>query len=190
MLANTLIHREYTRPYIAKFIIEKDKMYTENACRAARYGVITPENLDPVPKNPIIASFFNQIGNADELGSGTRNLFKYTKIYSSQNPELFEDDIFRITVPLVFKSDNVETPTNERVSRKTVNKMDITLSENQQKIIAAIKNNPSITQKELAEIVGISDRHINKNMIELQQLGLIERIGNNRKREWMVRYGF
>ena len=68
--------------------------------------------------------------------------------------------------------------------------MDITLSENQQKIIAAIKNNPSITQKELAEIVGISDRHINKNMIELQQLGLIERIGNNRKREWMVRYGF
>ena len=187
MLANTLIHREYTRPYIAKFIIEKDKMYTENACRAARYGVITPENLDPVPKNPIIASFFNQIGNADELGSGTRNLFKYTKIYSSQNPELFEDDIFRITVPLVFKSENVETSTNESVSGKYVNKMDITLSENQQKIIAAIKNNPSITQKELAEIVGISEIHIYKNMIELQQNGIIEKMGNNRKREWVVR---
>ena len=31
---------------------------------------------------------------ADELGSGVRNLFKYTKIYSGADPELIEDNIF------------------------------------------------------------------------------------------------
>ena len=177
MLANTLIHREYSSPYIAKFIIEKSKMYTENACRAARYGKITPENLDPIPKNPIIASFFNQIGNADELGSGTRNLFKYTKIYSSANPELFEDDIFKSVVPLVYKGEGTDAP--------KIN-ADIKLSANQKKIIAAIKDNPSITQKELAEIVGIAEYNIYKNMIELQQLKVIKRDGNHRLGQWII----
>ncbi len=65
-----------------------------------RHGMITPENLQPMPKNPIIAAFFREIGLADKLGSGVRNLFKFTKIYSGQEPVFLEEDIFRITVPL------------------------------------------------------------------------------------------
>lgn len=96
MLVNTLIHREYSSSYIAKFMIEEDKMYIENACRALKEGEITPENMEPSPKNPIIASFFNQIGNADELGSGTRNLYKYSRRYSGEDPKILESDIFKI----------------------------------------------------------------------------------------------
>ena len=40
MLVNTLIHREFTSPHIAKFVIERDQMYVENANRAAGEGVI------------------------------------------------------------------------------------------------------------------------------------------------------
>lgn len=56
--------------------------------------------LEPIPKNPIIASFFRNIGYADQLGSGVRNLFKYSKYYSGQIPKFIEGDIFRIIVPL------------------------------------------------------------------------------------------
>lgn len=100
MLVNTLIHREMTSSFIAKFVIEKDKMYVENASRASKDGLITPDNLEPNPKNPIIAAFFRNIGHSDQLGSGVRNLFKYTKFYSGQTPELIEGDVFRIIVPL------------------------------------------------------------------------------------------
>lgn len=100
MIVNTLIHREMTSSYIAKFVIKKDAMYVENANRAARCGVLTPENFEPNPKNPIIASFFRNIGLSDQLGSGVRNLFKYSKYYSGKAPVLTEDDIFRIVVPL------------------------------------------------------------------------------------------
>ena len=65
MIANTLIHREYTSPYQAKFVIEKDRMYVENANRASQDAVITPDNMEPFPKNPIIAAFFRNIGYAD-----------------------------------------------------------------------------------------------------------------------------
>lgn len=50
--------------------IEKDRMYTENANRSSGDGIITPDNMEPNPKNPIIASFFKNIGWSDRLGSG------------------------------------------------------------------------------------------------------------------------
>ena len=65
-----------------------------------RNGRITPKNLEPEPKNPIIANFFHQIRLADELGSGVRNLYHYVKIYSNAEPVFDEDDVFRLTVPL------------------------------------------------------------------------------------------
>ena len=99
MIANTLIHREYTSSYQAKFVIEKERMYVENANRASQNIVITPDNMEPIPKNPIIASFFRNIGYADQLGSGVRNLFKYSKFYSGNDPQLIEGDIFKIIVP-------------------------------------------------------------------------------------------
>lgn len=74
MIANTLIHREYTSTYQAKFVIERECMYVENANRATQTAVITLDNLEPNPKNPIIASFFRNIGYADQLGSGVRKI--------------------------------------------------------------------------------------------------------------------
>ena len=100
MVSNTLMHREFSSSYTAKFVIEKDKMYVENASRATRQGNITLEELEPNPKNPVIANFFRNIGYADQLGSGVRNLFKYSKFYSGEDPEFIEGDIFRIIVPL------------------------------------------------------------------------------------------
>ncbi|MCI8583453.1 MAG: transcriptional regulator [Dorea sp.] len=100
IIANTLIHREYTSSYQAKFVIERERMYVENANRASQNTVITPDNMEPSPKNPIIAAFFRNIGYADQLGSGVRNLFKYSKFYSGRDPEFIDEDIFRIIVPL------------------------------------------------------------------------------------------
>ncbi len=100
MIANTLIHREFTSCYQAKFVIEKKRMYVANASRATHVGMVTPDNLEPNPKNPVIAAFFRNIAFADQLGSGTRNLFKYSKFYSGHDPKLIEGDVFKIIVPL------------------------------------------------------------------------------------------
>ena len=77
------------------------------ASRPHGYGRITPDSFSPFPKNPNIARVFKEIGLADELGSGVRNLFKYTKIYSGSDPEMIEGDIFKIIIPTPQVSDQV-----------------------------------------------------------------------------------
>ena len=58
------------------------------------------EDFTPYPKNPVLANFFLNIGYADALGSGVRNLYKFTKIYSGGKPDFEEGDIFKLTVPI------------------------------------------------------------------------------------------
>ncbi len=52
-LINLLIHREFSNAFPAKFIIEKDRVYIENANRARVVGEIDPSNFSPYPKNPV-----------------------------------------------------------------------------------------------------------------------------------------
>ena len=47
---------------------------------------------------------FREIGDADELGSGMRNSYKYTMMYSGAEPEFIEGDVFKIIIPLSFGS--------------------------------------------------------------------------------------
>lgn len=64
-------------------------------------GFITIKNCIPYSKNPKIAKIFREIGLADELGSGVRNITYYSEIYSGSEPIFEEGDIFKATVPLV-----------------------------------------------------------------------------------------
>lgn len=126
MIANTLIHREFTSSYTAKFVIEKDRMCTENANRSSGDGIITPDNMEPNPKNPIIASFFRNIGWSDRLGSGVRNIFKYSKYYSGKEPEFIEGDVFRLIVPLNedYSYDNPQNDSIDELERKNEEKLE------------------------------------------------------------------
>ena len=100
IFSNSLAHRDYSSPYIAKFVIEADKLYTENANRCNGYGLLKISSFQPFAKNPPISKVFREIGLADELGSGMRNTFKYSHLYSGELPEFFEGNIFKTTIPL------------------------------------------------------------------------------------------
>ena len=100
LCVNLLIHREYSNPTITRLIIKRNGIYVENANRAKMIGYIKLDDFVPYPKNPIISKFFNEIGLADELGSGFRKLKKYVNLYSNGLPKFKEGDIFISEVPL------------------------------------------------------------------------------------------
>ena len=171
IVSNTLMHREYASPFPARLIIEKEKMFTENANKVYRYGRIDVDNFTPHPKNPIIANFFSNIGRADELGSGVRNLYKYTKIYAGGEPILFEDDVFRIEVPLQentlkadkepIKADKPAVTGDKR--RKTGDKPAESLgvmSVNERQIIEFINNNGSINTTQACELLDLKSSRV------------------------------
>lgn len=187
MISNVLMHREFSNNYTAKFVIEKDRMYVENANRAASDGYITEDNLEPNPKNPIIASFFRNIGYADQLGSGVRNLFKYSKYYSGQEPEFIEGDIFRIIVPL---DDDYSFDFGQNGQSNQSNQSDqsnqIELSEDEIMLLKLIKEYPDMTNSLLAEKLGWSISRVKYYIQKLKKYQKIRRKGTSRNGKWEV----
>lgn len=188
MISNTLMHREFTSSYTAKFVIEKDRMYVENANRATKEGFITVDNLEPNPKNPLIASFFRNIGYADQLGSGVRKLFKYSKYYSGKDPLFVEDDVFRIIVPLddAYSFDyGIEAGSSKVIESNNADKMPInagktlvnSLSAQQNSIIQFAKETGSIKSRQVEELLGVKQRRARRILEELVNMGILERQG-------------
>ncbi len=100
IISNILAHRDYSSACLAKFVIEKDNIYTENSNLPHGHGELQLNKFKAFPKNPAISKVFREIGYADELGSGMRNTNKYTKLYSGGTPIFIEDNIFQITIPI------------------------------------------------------------------------------------------
>ena len=207
MVSNTLMHREFTSSYTAKFVIEKNRMYVENANRATQEGFITVDNLEPNPKNPVIAAFFRNIGYADQLGSGVRKLFKYSKYYSGKDPQFVEDDIFRIIVPLddEYSFDYSTENRNNTVSeQKNADKMPISadkmpisadkvpindLSVQQRSIIQFVERKGQITSRQVEELLEVKQRRARGILGELVNMGLLERQGSYKSTVYVLKNG-
>lgn len=175
IVSNILMHREYSSPYPAKIIIEKGRILTENANKTYHYGRILTTTT-PYPKNPIIAKFFNNIGRADELGSGVRNLYKYTKMYSDGEPVLFEDDVFKAEIPL---SDIISADKSPISADKTP------INHQQELILEYIKANGSISNAEACTILGLKPTRVKEILREMVNNGLVSAVGERKNRRYL-----
>ena len=137
---------------------------------------ITEENLiagDYVSnsRNKLIAKIFKNINWIEKYGSGIKRIIKLFADYGSPAPvfENFQHG-FRVTV----------------FSINFINDLENDLSDNQRKILEELCKNASFTQKELAEIIGISEKNIRTNMKRLKEMGLIKREGGDKVGYWKV----
>ena len=73
IVANMLIHREYTNAFPSTFTIYNESVETKNANKPHVYGLLFPNTFQSFPKNPNIAQLFTQMGRSEELGTGIRN---------------------------------------------------------------------------------------------------------------------
>jgi len=101
VVANMIVHREYTNAHPCSFIIYTDRVETENANNPHGHGPIDPDNFAPFPKNPAIAKFFIQLGRVDELGSGVMNVNRLIKEYSDKGKVQFIEGVTFKTIILI-----------------------------------------------------------------------------------------
>jgi ATP-dependent DNA helicase RecG len=189
VVGNLLIHREFVNAFPAKFIIEKDRVLAENWNRPHNGGVIDPANFSPYPKNPVIAKFFKEIGRVDELGSGVRNTFKYCGFYSpGTNPEFIEDDVFKTIIPLKTKEGKIAVSASDwdEVRRKVRRKFGEKFGGSSEKIVELIFENQYISAIEMGEIIGITERAVEKQLARLKEKEIIERIGPDKGGYWII----
>jgi ATP-dependent DNA helicase RecG len=193
IVSNLLIHREFAHPFPAKLIIERDRVYTENWSRPHGWGAIDPLKFVPLPKNPVIAKFFKEIGRADELGSGVRNVFKYGPEYTpGAMPELIEGDIFTSIIPLRRVGVSIIPPISSwpevriRLGEKLGERLGEKLSKNEWKILEILWQNSAATISEIAKEIGISTTAVENSLAKLKKKGVLERVGSDKGGYWKV----
>lgn len=98
---------------------------------------------------------------------------RYCRDYGGENPELVENDIFRFILPLPTLEQAGETPVE--FSGKTSGK-----------IVATIRETPSITIPELSQLIGVTERSIERNIQTLQAIGRIRRVDPAKGGHWEV----
>ena len=176
IVSNTLAHRDYSSGFPAKMIIDDERITVENSNLAHGMGALDLQKFEPFPKNPTISKVFREIGLADELGSGMRNTYKYTQLYSGQNPLFEEGDIFRTIIPLKkiatqkVGGDNVAQDVAQGVVHDK-----IALAEF---IKEKVRSNDRITRKAIADEAGVSVKTIERAIKEIDNLNYVGS-GNN-----------
>jgi ATP-dependent DNA helicase RecG len=192
LVSNSLVHREFSSTRIARIIIEKDRIYADNWSRSSQFGKLDPATFVPEPKNPLVAHFFENIGYADQLGSGVRNLYKYTAIYTNGGePELIEGDTFKAIIPLPTSVTSEVTENgdgdsvNDSVSDDSDSVNDSVSSVNLQ-IIKLMSENGNVTAAQIAVKINKSVSTVNRRIKKLQDAGLISRAGSDKSGYWEV----
>ena len=181
VIANMLIHREYSNAYPAKLIIEKDCVRTENGNKARGLGTISLTDFVPYPKNPVIASVFKEIGWAEELGSGVRNIVKYSKVYSGTIPEFIDGDVFKTKISL---NGTVNGTVNDTVNG-TVND-GVKLTPTEQAVLDCIRENNLINVAEIVDCTKKGRSTIMRAIKSLKEKGFIQRVGSDKTGSWKI----
>ncbi len=178
IVANLIVHREYTSGLAATFIIYKDRVETVNANNPHGEGPIRPDNFTPFSKNPLICKFFTQLGRVDELGSGVLNVNKYLPTYSAgRRPQFIEGNNFKMIIPLdeiLIAKFTVSAGTVSDIVNDTVgDTVTDTVKERMSKIIVLLEHNPGIRSKELSGKTGVTPVTIRRDMQKMQSAGLV-----------------
>lgn len=135
------------------------------------YGLLFPNSFQSFPKNPNLAQLFTQMGRSEELCTGIRNVFKYSKAYSGSDQIVFsEEDIFISKVP---------------ISQSYVNTGG--LNDGQQKVIQHIRENEGINAKEISLQLNIPIDAVDRHIRVLKKLHLIERQGSRKTGGYYLR---
>lgn len=211
LVSNILSHREYSKGFLAKIVIENERIYAENWNRSNRHGRINPKDFTPDAKNPLLAWFFVNIGRADWMGSGVRNLYKYTKIYSGGEPELIEGDIFKTIIPLVTLNEKQANKTSQKQANKkqikTDNKRDkVNITSEKQAnskrinssktsgkkrlILGHIVEHGKISVLEAVKIFNLSESRVRAIMLEMIKEGFVEKVGKTKSVYYVLGDGY
>ncbi len=126
-----------------------------------------------IPRNKTLADVFHDAGYVENWAQGIRRVMEACEINGNPTPEF----VLEHEGLAVFVS---STARQEPVSAVFVP------TENQKHIIECISSDPSLTQKRIAEITGLSDRSVRYNLSKLVDAGIVRKEGDNRSTRWII----
>ena len=132
-------------------------------------------------RNKLLAEAFYLMGDIERYGTGFVRIRKILKQYPEIAYEINEiGDFFQA---VIFQKTDID---NLRKDLRKDLKEIYALTENQIKIIEAIKQNKYITQQKLSQCIGITAKNIRINMEKLKEKAFLKRIGPLKGGHWEI----
>ncbi|MBS5889152.1 MAG: putative DNA binding domain-containing protein [Clostridium sp.] len=135
-----------------------------------------------IPVNEVLASIFLQLRLSERSGRGV------PKIVSKYGRDSIKIEKNRVIVTIPFnKIDAIQDDESNIVQTTDEKKAINSLNSSQKSIVRYMRDNPNVTIRRLIKITHLSESGISKNIRILKELGIIERVGSDRKGYWKVK---
>ena len=188
-IVNAVTHRNFLDRACVQVAVYDDRV--EVTSPGMLYGGLTIEQIKEGGskiRNRCIAEVFSRMRIIESWGTGIKRMFSSCREYGIRDPELLEiGDSFRVNLYRPSYSGN-DAQSSPKSSPKSSSKSSPNgLNATQQKIMQMIRKNSRITQAEMAEIIKISRRAVQKNIKELVDQGIIVHEGSTRNGYWKIK---
>lgn len=184
-LLNALCHSNHSLGIPIQISVYEDKLYIANIGRLPENWTI--KNLmskhASKPFNPNIAHVFYLAGFIESWGRGIEKICNACRDDDVPQPEYTinpEDIMIKFTAP----EDRIVRTSSGRVTEKVTEKV----TDDEQKILSLLLEDPAYTYKTLSEKLDVSRKTVSARLKSLKEKGLIQRIGSDTKGYWEIHF--
>ncbi len=186
-MVNHFIHRDYTVMGGEVHLDIYDDRLTVTSPGGMYNGMLI-QNLDIADvsserRNPILANVMAQLDYMEKRGSGLTLICNETKALEGYRDEL--KPVFKST-PTQFQTIIFASTGTPNVGDHDGDVSETKLSERQRKILNLIKDSPTISGRQMSEILSVSQRTIERDLSTLQKNGFLKREGKDNNGVWVI----
>ncbi len=186
-MVNHFIHRDYTVMGGEVHLDIYDDRLTVTSPGGMYNGMLIQDldikDVSSERRNPILANVMAQLDYMEKRGSGLTRICNETKALEGYKDEL--KPVFKSS-PTQFQTIIFASSDTPNVGDHDGDMSETKLPERQQKILNLIKESPTITGKQMSEILSVSQRTIERDISALQKLGVLKREGKDNDGIWII----
>lgn len=198
---NAVAHKQYISGIPIQISVYKDKIYIYNNGKLPEMWTLEKlfSKHPSQPYNPLIANTFFVAGYIESWGRGIDKICTACENAGLQRPT-YEIDatgiMLQIKANIDWDGNEIQYDENGNiitVQKKQTEKSDFTenftenFTEKQKQLIAIVAEDPAITTTEISNLMGCSRTTVSTVISELKKLGVIERVGSDKKGTWKVK---
>lgn len=186
-MVNHFIHRDYTVMGGEVHLDIYDDRLTVTSPGGMYNGMLIQDldiaDVSSERRNPILANVMAQLDYMEKRGSGLTRICNETKALEGYRDEL--KPVFKST-PTQFQTIIFATTDMTNVGDYDGDVLGTKITDRQQKILNLIKESPTISGRQMSEILSVSQRTIERDLSSLHKSGILKHEGKDNDGMWIV----
>jgi ATP-dependent DNA helicase RecG len=186
-MVNHIIHRDYTVMGSEVHLDIYDDRITVTSPGGMYNGMLIQDldiaDVSSERRNPILANVMAQLDYMEKRGSGLTRICNETKALEGYRDEL--KPMFKST-PTQFQTTIFASTDMNNVGDNVGEQMISKLTERQCNILDIIKESPTISGRQMSEMLSVSQRTIERDLSYLQNNGILKHEGRDNDGTWVI----